>query len=206
MTIETVTIAPGLTVTGRQFELVQLGLAQHAPDVTLTWEQWTAPARWGLVPDEQTMRPYKAEFTLQDHGTVPSGLLRRVNIWFEPDLRGDARPMPHSHPWPFTAHPLDGGYAETRYIRAGDGTVEASWHVHAPGDANVLPRDLFHEVTELHAGVQEHPLTLMVATGPGVRGGWGYVDPDTGHYDPAPPPSETWQRAWRALNPHLEHR
>ncbi|WP_281174908.1 hypothetical protein [Actinomadura oligospora] len=43
----------------------------------------------------------------------------------------------------------------------------------------------------------------MAATGPGVRGGWGYLDLSTGHIGPAPPASDAFQRAWRSLNPHL---
>ncbi|WP_214103262.1 hypothetical protein [Acrocarpospora catenulata] len=192
--IDPVILLPGLTVTVRQYESAAAGLAVHAPDVTLTWEQWTDSARWGLVPDEETCRPYKAEFTLQEH----PDLLRRVNLWYEPDLRGGGAPRPHSHPWPFTAHILSGGYTEHRYTLTG-GDLEVVEAAHRPGDANELPRDLFHEVTDLH---EPETLTLMVATAPGVRGGWGYLDPDTGRYTPAPPPSDAWRQAWRALNPH----
>lgn len=193
------TIAPGLTITSHQFETAAAALDVHAPDVTLTWEAWTTPARWGLVPDEDTGRMYKAEFTLQDH---PDGLLRRINLWFEGDVRGKGRPRPHSHPWPFRAHVLTGGYSEARYV-LDDGDVRQEHADHRPGDANTLPRELFHEVTELH-DAPGRVLTLMVSSGPGVRGGWGYLDPDTGHYDPAPPPSDAFARAWRALNPHRE--
>lgn len=203
MSIEPVTIAPGLTVDPRQFETAAAALAVHAPDVSLTWRAWTDQARWGLVPDENTGRCYKAEFTLQDHGTEPSGLLRRINIWYEPDLRGGGSLQPHSHPWPFTAHILsEGGYAETRYTRTGT-DVDVTEAVHRSGEANTLPREVFHEVTELH-DAPGRVLTLMVATAPGVKGGWGYLDPDTGHYDAAPPPSDAFVRAWRALNPHRE--
>lgn len=199
MTITSADIAPGLTVTAAQFEAAAAALAEHAPDVALTWEQWTAPHRWGLVPDEDTGRCYKAEFTLSDHPR----LLRRINIWFEPDLRGGGRPRPHSHPWPFRAHVLTGGYSEDRYVLDG-GAVAVDAAEHRPGGVNHLPRGLFHEVTELH-GAPGRVLTLMVATAPGVRGGWGYLDPDTGRYAPAPPPSTTFQQAWRKLNPHLRH-
>lgn len=192
-----VTIVPGLVVTADQFELATAGLANHAPEMTLTWEQWTAPARWGLVPDEQTMHPYKAEFTLQDR----PGPLRRINIWFEPDLRGDNAPRPHSHPWPFQAHVLAGGYTETRFAVTG-GAVDLTVAEHETGATNPLPRDLFHEVTGLHTE-PGGTLTLMTATGPGVRGGWGYLDPNTGEYEPAPAPSSEFQRAWHLLNPHL---
>ncbi|MDL4813176.1 hypothetical protein [Actinomadura opuntiae] len=195
MTIMTATIAPGLTVTTAQYEAAAAALTAHAPDVSLTWRDWTTPHRWGLVPDETTGRCYKAEFTLQDH---PAGLLRRINLWFEPDVREKGRPRPHSHPWPFTAHVLTGGYSEDRYIL--DGGVHQEHAEHRPGGTNDLPRNLFHEVTELHE--PGATLTLMVASAPGVWGGWGYLCPDTGRYDPSPPPSDAFTRAWRDLNPH----
>ncbi|MFF3441390.1 hypothetical protein [Streptosporangium sp. NPDC002721] len=66
----------------------------------LTWERFTAAAGWTLVPDEGTGRVYKAELTLREH---PVGTLRRMNIWYEPGLRGTGQPNPHSHPWPFPA-------------------------------------------------------------------------------------------------------
>lgn len=198
MTIAPVTIAPGMTVTVDQFEKVAAALAEHAPEVAVSWDQWIDPSRWGLVPDEDTGRCYKAEFTLSDH----PGLLRRVNVWFEPDLRVKGRPRPHSHPWPFTAHVLTGGYSEDRYVLDG-GDVHQEQAEHRPDGVNDMPRDLFHEVTDLHTE-PGGTLTLMVASAPGVRGGWGYLDPSTGRYDPAPPSSDAFWRAWRALNPHRE--
>lgn len=104
------------------------------------------PGPVGLVPDEDTGCMYEAEFALQDH---PGGLLHRINIWFEPDLRDKGRPRPHSHPWPFNARPLTDGYTE-----------------HRPGDVNTLPREVFHEVTELH-DAPGRVLTLMAASAPG---------------------------------------
>ncbi|MEU7004335.1 hypothetical protein [Nonomuraea sp. NPDC046570] len=113
MTTTTALIVPGLTVTAAMYEVAAAGIELHSPDVgPLTWETWTDPARWTLVPDEQTMRAFKAEFTLRDYA---DGTLRRINLWHEPDLRGGASPKPHSHPWPFIAHVLAGGYSEQRY-------------------------------------------------------------------------------------------
>lgn len=191
-------IIPGLSVDEALYEAAASGLVEHAPEVgPLTWERWVDPQGWTLVPDEQTLRPYKAELTLREH---PAGTLRRINIWFEPDLRGDNAPQPHSHPWPFTAHVLAGGYDEDRYVRHDDGRVDQVGATHPAGGTNELPRDLFHEVTEIHE--PGRTLTLMVATAPGVRGGWGYLSPDTGIYTAAPPASPAFLSALRALNPH----
>ncbi|MER7212433.1 hypothetical protein ABT340_35720 [Streptosporangium sp. NPDC000239] len=190
------TVAPGLTLDEALFEAAAEGVAAHAPELgALSWEQFTAPSGWTLVPDEETGRAYKAELTLQEH----PHLLRRINVWFEADLRGNAAPRPHSHPWPFTAHVLLGGYDEERYVRKGYEIIQGAAS-HRAGRANVLHRELFHEVTEIHE--PGRTLTLMVADAPGVRGGWGYLSPDTGAYIAAPPPSEAFLAALRELNPH----
>ncbi|GAA1564124.1 hypothetical protein GCM10009678_54030 [Actinomadura kijaniata] len=86
--------------------------------------------------------------------------------------------------------------------RVTSGAVDLTFADHPTGDANPIPQDLFHEVTDLHTEPGA-TLTLMMATGPGIRGSWGYLNPDTGHIDPAPRPSDTFRRAWRSLNPHL---
>lgn len=51
-----------------------------------------------------------------------------------------------------------------------------------------MPRGVWHEVTDLHTEPGD-ALTRMAATVPGIRGCRGYLNPDTGHADPAPPQS-----------------
>lgn len=194
------TVLPGLTLTLRLHELAAKSVADHVPDrPPLTWEEFTSPARWALIPDETTGRAYKAEHTLRDH---PDGTLLRLTLWFAADLRRDGRPYPHSHPWPFTSKILAGGYRESLWTCT-DGAVEqtAVSVLHAQGGTNVMPREHFHEVHTI-----EDPgatLTLMIGSGPGVRGGWGHLDPDTATYTPAPRASDRWRAMYRHLNPHL---
>jgi len=98
------------------YEAASAGLAAQAPELAaLTWEQFTSPDDWWLIPDDSGS-PYKAELVLRQ------GIDRtvKVNLWNAPDRCGDAAPKPHSHPWAFTTHILTGGYGENRYTLAGD--------------------------------------------------------------------------------------
>ncbi|MFD0884878.1 hypothetical protein ACFQ08_09995 [Streptosporangium algeriense] len=190
------TLIPGLTVTEAMYETAAAGLATYAPELpALTWETFTDPAGWALVPHEETGLPYKAELTVREH---PAGTLRRVNVWYGPDRRGGARPQPHSHPWPFEARILTGGYAEDRYALADDQVNATLGVIHASGATNDIPRDLYHEVVDVEPGT----LTLMVATARGVRGGWGYLCVDSGTVTPALAPTPGFLAALRDLNPH----
>ncbi|MFT2014575.1 hypothetical protein ACMA1D_01820 [Streptomyces sp. 796.1] len=190
--MDPIQIAPGLVLTEAQYELAAAGLTEHAPDLALSWERFTAPADWWLVPDKDG-RLAKAELVLVEGAerTV------KINLWHLPDLRS-GRPMPHSHPWSFRSHILAGGYAEDRYAATG-GVVTATRHDHLADSANSVDRAVYHEVAALHAPPGE-TMTLMLC-GPGTRGIWGYLDPDTGRHSP-PSADPGFGARLRALNPH----
>lgn len=186
--MKTALIAPGLTLDEQLYEAAAAGLLTAAPDLApLTWERFTAAPDWALIPDESGAC-YKAELTLVN--TIEQTI--RINQWFLPDLRGGQAPKPHNHPWAFTSHILAGGYSEDRYDAGAAVPVE-----HVAGGTNVVPRDLYHEVTEIH----DRTLSLMVC-GRGLRGTWGYLDLDTGCHRPAEPDPHFSAR-FAALNPHL---
>ncbi|MFE2046691.1 hypothetical protein ACFXAZ_38430 [Streptomyces sp. NPDC059477] len=187
-------IAPGLTLTEAQYAVAAEAIATHLPDLApLTWNRFTAASGWWLVP-ERDGDLAKAELVLQeDHleRTV------KINLWFLPDLR-DAAPRPHSHPWDFTARILTGGYTETRYEARTD-RIDTAEVQHLAGGANPIDRATYHEVTGLHAAPGD-TMTLMVC-GPGERGTWGYLDPDTGTHS-RPEADPTFPERLRRLNPH----
>ncbi len=103
-------VVPGLTVDRDLYETAVKGLREHAPDENLTWEAFTSPGSWTLVPDAQG-RGYKGELVLRRE----ESRTRKINLWFAPDLRDGQTPKPHNHPWGFTSHVLSGGYTEQRY-------------------------------------------------------------------------------------------
>ncbi|MEQ4724449.1 hypothetical protein [Nonomuraea sp. B19D2] len=84
-------------------------------------------------------------------------------LWFENDVRNRGRPLPHSHPWSFTAFPLANGDEEHRYHRSADGTIDLEVLDHQIGGGNHLPRETHHEVTALH-GVPGTLTALMAET------------------------------------------
>ncbi|WP_190824822.1 hypothetical protein [Saccharopolyspora pogona] len=189
-------VIPGLTLDEEMFAAAAEGLAAYAPELApLSWEQFTASAGWAMIPDECS-RLVKAEMVLSNSIEAT----RKLNVWFLPDLRGGAQPMPHSHPWRFTSRILVGGYTEDRYDIAGD-QVRTEFNVtHEFGTANTVPKELYHEVTEIH-GEPGRTLTLMVCER-GTRGDWGYLDIGTGaHRQIAPDPE--FSSRFAAMNPHL---
>lgn len=193
-------IVPGIAVDDELFGAAATGVAAHAPDADpLSWETFSDPARWWLVPDD-CGEGYKAELELlmEDEQTL------KINLWSLPDLRGGAVSAPHSHPWPFEAHVLLGGYTEDRYEITGsvDGDTPPVRPLlgveHHAGGINDVPRSVYHEVTEIHE--PGRTLTLMVC-GQRERGAWGYLDTTTGaHRRQAPDPR--FAARLRALNPH----
>ncbi|MEU7162228.1 hypothetical protein AB0A98_38305 [Streptomyces chrestomyceticus] len=193
--MKTTRIIPGLVVDEAMLEAAAAALPAHAPELgPLSWECFTAPANWWMVPDEAG-DACKAELVLREdtEATV------KVNLWLLPDRRAaDGRPAPHSHPWDFRSWILLGGYDEDRY-ELSDGHVRADLAVaHRSGTVNEIDRALYHEVTGIHE--PGRTLSLMVC-GPGVRGSWGYLDPDTGRCVPSAPDPGFTDRL-RALNPH----
>lgn len=186
----------GLSLTERQYAIAAEGLATHATALFLTWEQFTRPAAWWIVPDGRGL-PSKAEYVV----TESEGLTVKINLWLAPDLR-HSTPRPHSHPWDFRSHILAGGYTEDRYTLDEKGTVDAALgNEHAEGTINRIDREIYHEVTELHTQPGD-TMTLMVC-GRGVRGRWGYLDPATGRVEPASR-DPRFLAHLRALNPHQQ--
>ncbi|MFJ9420655.1 hypothetical protein [Streptomyces sp. NPDC101249] len=191
--MDPIQIAPGLTLTEQQYAVAAAGCAARAPDLDqLSWETFAHPTNWWLIP-EKDGRLAKAELVLRED---PDRTVK-INLWFLPDLR-DTLPRPHSHPWDFSARILSGGYAETRYT-ASDGQVSVENVEHGASATNLVGRQVFHEVTALHS----HPggtVTLMTC-GPGIRGSWGYLNPDTGRRTP-PASDPGFPARLKALNPH----
>ncbi|MGW7521809.1 hypothetical protein ACWGJ2_40215, partial [Streptomyces sp. NPDC054796] len=191
--MDPVLIAPGLTLTDVLYETAASGVATYASDLApLTWEQFTTPTSWWLVPDGSG-RLSKTELTL----TEGRDRTVKINVWHAPDIREADGPLPHSHPWPFSSKILLGGYSEDRYVLV-DGQVRAEiGREHTQGTANTVGRDLYHEVTGLHTAPGA-TVTLMLC-GRGERGAWGHLDPATGTVAP-PGRDPRFPEHLRALN------
>ena len=193
--MDSVLIAPGLTLTEALYETAAAGIAYYAQDLLLSWQEFTAPASWWLIPDG-TGRLSRAEVTLTETRTRTV----KVNIWFAPDLRGpDGTPCPHSHPWPFESHILHGGYTEDRYVLDHGQVRTEAGRQHTRGTTNTVDRTLYHEVTGLHTAPGE-TVSLMLC-GRGERGTWGHLDPANGVVTP-PQRDPHFPENLRALNPH----
>jgi hypothetical protein len=187
---------------------------------TFTWKRFTTRESWLLIPDvEHPERPwYKAELVIKQG--PPYLQTNKLNVWKFPDLRRDGAPMPHSHPWEeFTGNLLMGGYEEDRYdvslpdqLRANPrasatlGNVSVNTGVvHQAGECNRISRVTFHEVTRiLDPG---RTLSLMDC-GPGIKDGWGYLDPDSGLYTPnkQSPTDSKFEELFLDRNPHRRRR
>ncbi|MFE7116616.1 hypothetical protein ACFU99_14505 [Streptomyces sp. NPDC057654] len=192
--MQTTTIVPGLVVDNKLFEATAHGLATHVPEhEPLAWSTFTDSAGWTLVPDERG-DGYKAELVLLN--TMARTI--KINLWFLADRRGGQQSQPYSHPWPFTAHILLGGYNEDRYTPNGASVLAQRGVEHREGDVNEVPRRIYHEATDIHD--PSRTLTLMMC-GPGQRGTWGYLDTSTGQHIPVQPDPEFTSRL-KALNPH----
>lgn len=193
--MQRIVVAPGLVLTETMYEAAASGLAAHAPYLSpLPWNRFVSPAGWLLVPDRHG-DAYKAEHTL----LASRERTAKLNLWFLPDLRSNQAPTPHNHPWEaFESHILLGGYTEDRYTSDGAHVQAERGVAHTINDRNVIPGNVYHEVT----GLQEPggTMTLMVC-GPGERGSWGYLDLSTGHHRSAEPDLHFTTRL-KALNPH----
>ncbi|WP_367139656.1 hypothetical protein [Saccharothrix sp. HUAS TT1] len=192
MTGTTVTIAPGLRLPRRMFDLAAQGVVDHAPELGPLREEDFFSSRWTLIPDESTGEAYKAELVLL---RTPTRTIK-LNRWFAPDLRDPAGPRPHNHPWDFHSTILDGLLVEDRWaVRDGQVLPDAGVE-HAAGQVNRIGREEFHEVREVDP---DRTLTLMIC-GPGMAG-WGYLDPASGAVAKAVLPAGFDTRL-RELNPH----
>lgn len=203
--MEKVVFAEGLTLDHQMFEVTQNAVETYAPEWAhrLTWESFTSRASWRLIPDPQhpDLPFFKAEYVLLNE--PPWTRTLKINVWKAADLRRDGRPIPHNHPWgSFTSHILMGGYQEHRYMLRADGGVEMRHVFHTSGGVNVMPMEVFHEVTDILA--PDYTVTFMDG-GPGIKDAWGYLDPDTGAYTPNQLSSihPDFKRLMRERNPHL---
>lgn len=199
----TLEVIPGLIVDDTMFELAAQAIQTHAPDLApLTFSRFTSASDWWMIPDDDG-NGYKAELTLRNDRDKTI----RINNWYLPDLRGGQESRPHSHPWPFTAMIISGGYTEDRYevspgqgiIIAGEPPVRAQLGVeHQVGGRNEVPRSVYHEVTEIFQ--PGNTLSLMIC-GRGERGQWGYLNTCNGRHTPTAPDPH-FQAKLRQLNPH----
>lgn len=188
-------ILPEVNIDDDLYDAATAGVATYLPQVEpLTWEQFTNPLNWQLIPDSRGELS-KAEYIgFRKHG--------KVNIWFRPDLRGGEKPAPHNHPWEvFTGYVLtEHGYGEDRYWRAPGGGAHAHRNVQHEGPAaNVLSWDMYHEVTDVHEPGKT--ISLMVL-GQRLPGSWGYLDLDTGEHRRYQPVTN-FDAICTALNKHL---
>lgn len=195
-------VIPGLILDDAMFDLAAAAIQTHAPDLPpLTFQRFTSATGWWMIPDDDG-NGYKAELTLRNDREKTY----RLNNWFLPDLRGGQQSRPHSHPWPFTARIISGGYAEDRYeatrsitVSAGEPTVSAQLGVeHLAGGHNDVPRSVYHEVTDIFQ--PGNTFSLMVC-GRGERGQWGYLNTSNGQHTPTAP-DPNFQAKLRKLNPH----
>ncbi|MFE0058766.1 hypothetical protein [Streptomyces sp. NPDC059003] len=191
------TILPGLTADDSMYEIAAEELALRVPALPpITWEQFTAPTSWWLVPDESGLAS-RAELTVLE--TQQSTI--RINVWMRPDLRDPGgKPLPHSHPWGFDSYILMGAYDEDRYRLGGNQVHTERGVTHQFGSTNRVDRALYHEVTRVHA--PGATMSLMVC-GRGERGAWGYLDLSTGRHLPVTP-DPAFRAKLRNLNP--QHR
>ena len=113
-----ITVAPDFMLDDTIYEAVKANLGKVVPGraAWLTWAKFTTRENWCLIPDvEHPDLPFfKAEFIVLNE--PPWRQTIKVNVWMAPDLRRDARPIPHNHPWKhpeypeesFSAYVLDG--------------------------------------------------------------------------------------------------
>lgn len=213
-----VNVAPSLVLDEEMYEAALDGLNRCAPGLIkgFTWEWFTARENWRLIPDvENPDEPFfKAECIIQQEPPYLQTI--KANIWRSADLRRDGAPIPHSHPWPFKGHLLLGGYNEDRYTvqHTNRLTVDpySQWEVgnisqtrgvtHAAGGTNSIGLTTFHEVTRVHE--PGRTLSLMDCD-LGRKGGWGYLDPDSGLYIPnkQSPIDPRFKSLFLDRNPHL---
>ena len=145
------------------------------------------------IPNE-TGGSYKTELVLErdpKKGTVKI-------LWWHED---DPRPEPHNHPWDFTSDILGGGYTELRYWIGPGNVVLRETKTYRVGDRNVLPRTIYHVVTNVLPGTVTR-LICGEAT-PGNK--WGYLNIETGVHTEAEADPGFIDKL-RALNPHLRQK
>lgn len=196
--MKAIEIIPGLRVDENVYGAVRWeGLTRQAPHLSgLSWEQFTDPSRWWLIPGRDGSLS-RAEMTLRESADETV----KANVWFMPERRPHGsryKPRPHSHPWDFRSHILLGAYYEDRYTLT-DGRVRSTHGAGVQkGDTNMVPRTEYHEVV----GVWDPGRTVsLMLCGAGERGAWGYLDLDKGVHVPARRDPRFLAKL-KVLNPH----
>jgi hypothetical protein len=97
--------------------------------------------------------------------------LHRINT---PD---DARPIPHTHPWPFLSLILRGGYLENLERRDSTGRIRRRWPERSrrAGTVHFVRATDAHAITTLH---RTPTYTLVLAGRRRPEPSWGYWDAD----------------------------
>lgn len=191
----TLELVPGLQLDDVLFGTAAAGVADLTDLPPLTWDRFTAPLSWWLIPESDGTLS-KAEFVL----ARTQDFTAKLNLWYAADLRG----MPHNHPWEtFTGHLLAGGYDENRWhLDQEYGRVVDELGVrHTAGTGNRVDQHVFHEVAAVHE--PGRTLSLMVC-GRGRRGDWGYLDESGRYLHHSAQPVDGFDAMLAALNP--QHR
>jgi len=183
-------VIPGLRLDEELYGAAAEGLAAHAPvQPALTWEMFSDPARWWLVPspdDDDAGMPlsYKAEFVV----TQTADLTIKINVWYRPDLRSAETSRPHTHPWEvMEAHPVLGGYEDEHWHRSACGLlVEQGSVLNLPGAVNRIHARDYHEVTAI--ADPGRTVSVMICGrwihDEAHQGVWGHLDLHTGEHVP----------------------
>ncbi len=83
MSMSPVVVAPGLVLDETLYEVAAEGVLHHTPDrAPLTWETFTSPRRWWIIPDTDCLG-YRAELTLH----ADRARTIRLNRWYRPTHR-----------------------------------------------------------------------------------------------------------------------
>uniref|UniRef100_UPI003F49B1C0 hypothetical protein n=1 Tax=Amycolatopsis sp. CA-293810 TaxID=3239926 RepID=UPI003F49B1C0 len=206
----TTTVIPGIALDGELFGAAAEGLASRVPHLpALTWEEFTDPARWWLVPgpdDDDAGVPlgYKAEFVV----ITTTDLTVKINVWHRPDLRRGETSRPHTHPWEvMEAYPVLGEYEDEHWHRTVSGLlVQKGSVVNGVGSVNrIFARD-YHEVTSI--ADPGRTVSVMVC-GRWIhdeenKGIWGHLDLSTGCHVPVqrdPVEQERFRARMYRINP-----
>lgn len=132
-------------------------------------------------------RPVKTELVIvrDPVGPEDGGVgTEKINWWHRPDdIRDDDVNFPHNHPWGFHSKVLHGGMTERRWIVGPDGrwTGETVDFTYVEGDEYTIGAEEFHMVVE----IQPKTVTHMHCGTAKPGNAWGYLNLNTGLYEPA---------------------
>ena len=140
------------------------------------------------IPDIVDGGSYKSELVIERNVDSTTKIL-----WWHKD---DPREEPHNHPWYFESEILSGGYTEERFTLI-NGIIEKSTKEYREGDINIVPANVYHNVTK----ILPNTVTKMKC-GSLVDGGkWGYLNND-GEFS-ASTTDPVFLDKLKEMNPHL---